>query len=143
MFIYLLLTKKRLLDYEEGVFIINIEEDFELDKNLGTHSLQLLKELVSLINSQNFLSIIIISATLIDVIKNEQSRLLNRLSGIEVNSIFSSRQISWLRARRNSIVHHVGPTDGLLGGEKEEKVLLHDANKSVQIINKFLKSLLR
>ena len=123
--------------------LLIIEEDFELDKNLGTHSLQILKELVSLMNSQNFLSIIIISATLIDVIKNEQSRLLNRLSGIEVNSIFSSRQISWLRARRNSIVHHVGPTDGLLGGEKEEKFLLHDANKSVQIIDKFLKSFLR
>ena len=128
---------------KKEVSLLIIEEDFELDKNLGSHSLQLLKELVSLINSQNFLSIIIISATLIDDIKNEQSRLLNRLSGIEVNSIFSSRQISWLRARRNSIVHHVGPTDGLLGGEKEEKVLLHDANKSVQIINKFLKSLLR
>ena len=62
---------------------------------------------------------------------------------IKVNSIFSSRQISWLRARRNSIVHHEGPTDGLLGGEKEEKVLLHDANKSVQIIDKFLKSFFR
>ena len=102
----------------------------------------MLKELKNVINNQNVLSVIIISATLIDVIKNEQSRLLNRLSGIEINSIFSSRQMSWLRERRNSIVHHVGPTDGLLGGEKEEKVLLNDANKSVQIINKFLKNLL-
>jgi len=123
--------------------LLILEEHFELEKNLGTHSLQMLKELKNVINSNNVLSVIIISATLIDVIKNEQSRLLNRLSGIEINSIFSSRKISWLRARRNSIVHHVGPTDGLLGGEKEEKVLLHDANKSVQIINKLLKSLLR
>ena len=127
----------------KGLLSLNIEEYFELDKNLGPHSMQILKELKSVINNQNSLSVIIMSATLIDVIKNEQSKLFNRLSGIEVNSIFSSRQISWLRARRNSIVHHVGPTDGLLGGEREEKVLLHDANKSVQIINKFLKSLLR
>ena len=127
----------------KGLLSLNIEEYFELDKNLGPHSMQILKELKSVINNQNSLSVIIMSATLIDVIKNEQSKLLNRLSGIEVNSIFSSRQISWLRARRNSIVHHEGPTDGLLGGEKEEKVLLHDANKSVQIIDKFLKSFLR
>jgi len=31
----------------------------------------------------------------------------------------------------------------LLGGKKEEKVLLQDANKSIQIIDKFLKSILR
>jgi hypothetical protein len=127
---------------KKGLSSLIIEEYFELDKNFGPHSLQILKELKSVINNQNSLSVIIISATLIDVIKNEQSKLLNRLSGIEINSIFSSRQISWLRARRNSIVHHEGPTDGLLGGEKEEKVLLLDANKSVQIINNFLKDLL-
>jgi len=128
---------------KKGLSSFIIEEYFELNQNLGPHSLKILKELKSVVNNQNSLSVIIISATLIDVIKNERSNLLNKLSGVEINSKFSSRQISWLRARRNSIVHHVGPTDGLLGGEKEEKVLLHDANKSVQIINKFLKSLLR
>ena len=102
-----------------------------------------LKELLNSIKNKNYLTIIILSATLFDVIKNENSEVIKNLSGIEINTVFSSRDAIWLRQRRNQIIHHEGATDGLLGSKTDINTLSLDANKSIKILSDLLYFILK
>ena len=122
----------------------NIEKFyFGLIKKLGPHASQILKELLYSIKNENYLTIIILSATLFDVIKNENSEVIKNLSGIEINTVFSSRDAIWLRQRRNQIIHHEGATDGLLGSKTDINTLSLDANKSIKILSDLLYFILK
>ena len=122
----------------------NIEKYyFDLIKKLGPHASQILKELLNSIKNENYLTIIILSATLFDVIKNENSEVIKNLSGIEINTVFSSRDAMWLRQRRNQIIHHEGATDGLLGSKTDINTLSLDANKSIKILSDLLYFILK
>ena len=117
----------------------NIEKYyFDLIKKLGPHGSQILKELLNSIKNKNYLTIIILSATLFDVIKHENSEVIKNLSGIEINTVFSSRDAMWLRQRRNQIIHHEGAIDGLLGSKSDINTLSLDANRSIKILSHLL-----
>jgi hypothetical protein len=122
----------------------NIEKYyFDLIKKLGPHGSRILKELLNSIKNESYLTIIILSATLFDVIKNENSEVIKNLSGIEINKVFSSRDAIWLRHRRNQIIHHEGATDGLLGSKTDINTLSLDANKSIKILSDLLYFILK
>ena len=122
----------------------NIEKYyFDLIKKLSPHASRILKELLKSIKNESYLTIIILSATLFDVIKNENSEVIKNLNGIETNTIFSSRDAMWLRQRRNQIIHHEGPTDGLLGNKTDINTLSLDANKSIKILSDLLYFILK
>ena len=122
----------------------NIEKYyFDLIKKLGPHGSQILKELLNSIKNENYLTIIILSATLFDVIKHENSDVIKNLSGIEINTVFSSRDAMWLRQRRNQIIHHEGATDGLFGNKTDINTLSLDANKSIKILSDLLYFILK
>ena len=117
----------------------NIEKYyFDLIKDLGPHASRILKELLNSIKNENYLTIIILSATLFDIIKHENSEVIKNLSGIEINTVFSSRDAIWLRQRRNQIIHHEGATDGLLGSKSDINTLSLDANRSIKILSNLL-----
>ena len=120
---------------------VKLYGDFE--NNLGPHSVQIFKELTNSIKYENYLTIIILSATLFDIIKNENSEAIKSLSGIEINSVFSSREAMWLRQRRNEIIHHEGATDGLLGSKSDITDLSLDAKKSIKILYDLLLLILK
>ena len=120
---------------------VKLYDDFE--NNLGPHAVQILKELTNSIKYENYLTIVILSATLFDVIKNENSEAIRSLSGIEINSVFSSREAMWLRQRRNEIIHHEGATDGLLGSRSDITDLSLDAKKSIKILYDLLLLILK
>ena len=120
---------------------VKLYDDFE--NNLGPHAVQILKELTNSIKYENYLTIVILSATLFDVIKNENSEAIKSLSGIEINSVFSSREAMWLRQRRNEIIHHEGATDGLLGSRSDITDLSLDAKKSIKILYDLLLLILK
>ena len=103
----------------------------------------IVKELIAASKNNNFLTSIILSATLIDVIKNENSRIFQNLNGVEINTAFSSREANWLRQRRNEVIHHEGPTDGLLGNDDDYKKLSEDAKKSIEIISNLLNMIIK
>ena len=86
-------------------------------------------ELTEAIKNNNYLTIIILSATLVDVIKNEKIEIINSLNGIEINSIFSSYEAMWLRQKRNSIVHYEKPIDELLGNNGDNQILMEMLQK--------------
>ena len=125
----------------ENLYIV--KNLLDLKYRLGPHAFMIVKELIDAFKNDNPLTTIILSATLIDVIKNENSEVFQNLSGIQINTAFSSREVNWLRQRRNEVIHHKGPTDGLLGNDDDYKKLSNDANKSIKIISNLLNMIMK
>ena len=134
------LSSKKIANFK-NTFLIN--NYIEIKKYLGPHGSCILYELTEAIKYNNYLTIIILSATLIDVIKNEPTDFINNLSGIEINSIFSSYEAMWLRQTRNSIVHYEKPIDGLLGNKEDNKILEEYSVKTISILSKIINEILK
>ena len=134
------LSSKKIINFK-NTFLIN--NYLEIKKYLGPHGSCILYELTEAIKYNNYLTIIILSATLIDVIKNEKTDIINSLSGIEINSIFSSYEAMWLRQTRNSIVHYEKPIDGLLGNKEDDKILEEYSVKTITVLSKIINEILK
>ena len=134
------LSSKKIKNFK-NTFLIN--NYIEIKKYLGPHGSCILYELTEAIKYNNYLTIIILSATLIDVIKNEQTDIINSLSGVEINSIFSSYEAMWLRQTRNSIVHYEKPIDGLLGNKEDNKILEKYSEKTITVLSKIINEILK
>ena len=134
------LSSKKITNFK-NTFLIN--NYIEIKKYLGPHGSHIFYELNEAIKFNNYLTIIILSATLIDVIKNEKTDIINSLSGIEINSIFSSYEAMWLRQTRNSIVHYEKPIDGLLGNKEDNKILEEYSVKTITVLSKIINEILK
>ena len=134
------LSSKKITNFK-NTFLIN--NYIEIKKYLGPHGSCILYELTEAIKYNNYLTIIILSATLIDVIKNEKTDTINSLSGVEINSIFSSYEAMWLRQTRNSIVHYEKPIDGLLGNKEDNKILEEYSVKTITVLSKIINEILK
>ena len=134
------LSSKKIINFK-NTFLIN--NYLEIKKYLGPHGSCIFYELIEAIKYNNYLSIIILSATLLDVIKNEKTDIINSLSGVEINSIFSSYEAMWLRQTRNSIVHYEKPIDGLLGNKEDNKILEEYSVKTITILSKIINEILK
>ena len=134
------LSSKKITNFKNTFLINNYTE---IKKYLGPHGSCILYELTEAIKYNNYLTIIILSATLLDVIKNEKTDIINSLSGIEINSIFSSYEAMWLRQTRNSIVHYEKPIDGLLGNKEDNKILEEYSVKTITILSKIINEILK
>ena len=134
------LSSKKIINFK-STFLIN--NYLEIKKYLGPHGSCIFYELIEAIKYNNYLTIIILSATLLDVIKNEKTDIINSLSGIEINSIFSSYEAMWLRQTRNSIVHYEKPIDGLLGNKEDNKILEEYSVKTITILSKIINEILK
>ena len=134
------LSSKKITNFKKTFLINNY---IEIKKYLGPHGSCILYELTEAIKYNNYLTIIILSATLLDVIKNEKTDIINSLSGIEINSIFSSYEVMWLRQTRNSIVHYEKPIDGLLGNKEDNKILEEYSVKTISILSKIINEILK
>ena len=126
--------------FENLYFVKNF---LDLKYRLGPHAFLIVKELIAASKNDNSLTTIILSATLIDVIKNENSKIFQNLNGIEINTAFFSLEANWLRKRRNEVIHHEGPTDGLLGNDDDFKKLSEDAKKSIEIISNLFNKIIK
>ena len=134
------LSSKKIINFK-NTFLIN--NCLEIKKYLGPHGSCIFYELIEAIKYNNYLTIIILSATLLDVIKNEKTDIINSLSGIEINSIFLSYEAMWLRQTRNSIVHYEKPIDGLLGNKDDNRILEEYSVKTLTILSKIINEILK
>ena len=134
------MSSKKITNFK-NTFLIN--NYIEIKKYLGPHGSCILYELTEAIKYNNYLTIIILSATLLDVIKNEKTDIINSLSGIEINSIFSYYEAMWLRQKRNSIVHYEKPIEGLLGNKEDNKILEEYSVKTISILSKIINEILK
>ena len=131
--------KKRAEDWVLYLHYLNLETT----SNLGPHASRIYSELLASAEVGSWASVIILSATLIDVVANEQAGPITQVEGITLNKVLTSKNILWLRKKRNSIVHYEGPVDGMMGGIEQTKILSQDARKSFEILICSLKELFK
>lgn len=112
----------------------------------GPHCTHLIIEAQRAIKAQTWVSVIILSATIIDVIRYEDS-LFDFESADEDDDVFEGgyfeaggydyltaserKKLEWLRQLRNQIVHYEGPIEGMMGRRQDEGILRGYADKAL------------
>ena len=107
----------------------------------GPHAAKLYQELVITSAAGLPLGTVILAASIVDVIQHEQAGPAGYLDGTAFAYSGSTANLSWLRGRRNYIVHHEGPSDGLMGEGESGKWLASDAVRAVTTLLDFLEDL--
>ena len=120
---------------------------------LGPHSIQLISEAQRALKGQNWVTVIILSATIIDVIRHEDSIFdLNSAEdedgfgggyfesgGYDYLTSAERKKLEWLRHMRNQIVHYEGPIEGMMGRRQDDGILRGYADKAVSALLPVLK----
>lgn len=125
---------------------------------LGPHGGRLLHELIAAAKAELWVSVIILSATLVDVAVNEAGQFsvsfdddkdgdgaaeVNSLYGLSYLSAGERRRLDALRARRNALVHYEGPVSGVSGAGDDTATLAADADQAMIAVLPVLENLER
>ena len=125
---------------------------------LGPHGTRLLTELITAARAELWVSVIILSATLVDVAVHEAGQFDVSFDdqnfdegfgdeegpfGLSYLSAGERRRLEALRAHRNALVHYGGPVAGLSGAGDDAAVLKTDAEQAVTAILPVLENLER
>ena len=107
----------------------------------GPHATRLLEEAQRAASAKLWASVIILSATIIDVIRHEEQIFdLDQTEdddefwvgdGYDYLSAADRKKLDWLRARRNQLVHYEGPVEGMMGRGTDEGQLAADADRAI------------
>ncbi|MGC6516527.1 MAG: hypothetical protein ACON49_00695 [Candidatus Puniceispirillaceae bacterium] len=116
----------------------------------GPHSTRLMKELQLAIRHKLWASVIILSATIVDVIRYEEQIFdlspqdedsdddygggYFEAGGYDYLTMAERRKLEWLREVRNQIIHYDGPIEGMLGRAQDDGVLRSYADKAISAI---------
>lgn len=109
--------------------------------DLGPHARLLYGELIASAASGLPASSIILAATIIDVVQHEQAGPAGYLDGAAFAYAGSTANLGWLRGRRNLLLHHESPSDGLMGEADAGRWLMADAERAVTALLDFLQDL--
>ena len=109
--------------------------------DLGPHALALMAELRTAANNPLGLSCVILAATIIDVVQHEEAGPAGYLDGMAFAYAGNKAALGWLRGRRNSILHHEGPADGLMGEEPARQWHMADAERAIVCLLDYLDDL--
>ena len=113
-----------------------------LDKaDFGPHACVLANELQAAARAGLPLASIVLAQTLVDVIANEQAGPAGYLDGMAFAYAGNKAALSWLRGRRNLLLHHEGPSDGLMGETPAAGWLMRDAEKAIDTVLDYLRDL--
>ena len=125
---------------------------------LGPHGTRLLTELITAARGEMWVSVIILSATLVDVAVHEAGQFDVAFDdnfdegfgddeggpfGLSYLSAGERRRLEALRAHRNALVHYEGPVAGLSGAGDDAAVLKTDAEQALTAILPVLENLER
>ena len=86
-------------------------------------------------------SAIILAAAIVDIVQHEQAGPAGYLDGAAFAYAGSAANLGWLRGRRNHLLHHEGPNDGLMGEADAGRWLAGDAERAVTALLDFLDDL--
>ena len=109
-------------------------------KYVNPHAETLLKEYKKAINNDMWVTSIILSLTIIDNIFSDDSNL-DFIDGLDLNHFKNSKDLQWLRLRRNQILHYEGPIEGFYGNNDSNNVLRIDALRADKILQRCFKDL--
>ena len=110
---------------------LKLEDYYEL---LNPHVKTLIEEYKIAHQNKMWATIIILSLTIIDNILSDEN-CLEHIDGLDLNELKRSRDMHWLRSRRNKILHYEGPTEGFYGSKDSLRVLKLDADRANKVIN--------
>ena len=109
--------------------------------DLGPHATALFQELTRTAAVGLPLATVILAASIVDVVQHEQSGPAGYLDGSVFSHAGSTANLGWLRGRRNHLVHHMGPSDGLMGEGDAGLWLAGEAQRAVITLLDFLDDL--
>jgi hypothetical protein len=109
--------------------------------NLGPHASLLYRELITSASSGLPASTIILAAAIVDIVQHEQAGPAGYLDGAALAYAGSTANLGWLRGRRNYLLHHEGPSDGLMGEADASRWLASDAERAVIALLDYLDDL--
>jgi len=109
--------------------------------DLGPHARLLYGELIASAASGLPASSIILAATIIDVVQHEHAGPAGYLDGEAFAYAGSTANLGWLRGRRNLLLHHEAPSDGLMCEADAGRWLMADAERAVTALLDFLQDL--
>ena len=118
---------RRLMQFEAGV--------------LGPHAAALLADLRGAAAAGLALPVIVMAAALVDVVQHEMAGPAGWLDGAAFAFAGNKADLGWLRGRRNHILHHDGPVDGLMEEAEAATWMLADAERAIAIMLAFLDDL--
>ena len=98
-------------------------------KQLNPHARVLFQEYNIAFENKMWLSVMILSLTIIDNILNDKDNL-DYVDGLDINHFKSSKDFHWLRIRRNQILHFENTVEGFFGNKDSEKTLKLDASRA-------------
>ena len=110
---------------------------------LGPHAAALLSELRQAASGGMPLAVMVLAATLVDVVANEEAGPAGFIDGIDFAYAGNKAALGWLRGRRNALLHHEGPTDGLMGEAIAADWHRRDAERAVAALLDYLDDLTR
>lgn len=105
---------------------------------LGPHAGALLDELQRAGAANMPLAVTVLAATLVDVVANEEAGPAGVIDGVDFAYAGNKAALGWLRGRRNAILHHEGPTDGLMAEPDADVWQWQDANRAVEALLGYL-----
>ena len=120
-----MINKKKLKDYH---FFLN------------PHAQILLEEYIKSQQNKMWASSIILSLTIIDNIISDENTL-EHVDGLNLNKLQNSKDLSWLRFRRNKILHYEGPIEGFYKSLDSLKVIKLDVDRADKVLHEFLSEL--
>ena len=109
--------------------------------DLGPHAAALLSELRQAVSGGMPLAATVLAATLVDVVANEEAGSAGFIDGIDFAYAGNKAALGWLRGRRNAVLHHEGPTDGLMGEAIAADWHRRDAARAVTALLDYLEDL--
>ena len=97
--------------------------------DFGPHASLLYRELINSASAGLPASTIILAAAIVDIVQHEQAGPAGYLDGAAFAYAGSTANLGWLRVRRNYLLHHEGPSDGLRGEAGAGRWLAGDAER--------------
>ena len=123
---------------------------------LGPHAARLVYEAQTAVRAKLWVSVILLAATLVDVIKQEDhifdvtaadgqgpddddydyqaSTDYFEAGGYDYLTSAERKKLDWLRGARNQLVHYEGPIEGMLGRPSDEGTLAQMADKALSAL---------
>ena len=101
---------------------------------LNSHAKILFDEYNIALKNKMWASVIILSLTIIDNVLTDE-RILDYIDGLDLNEFKRSKDLQWLRIRRNKILHYEGSSEGFYGSNDSVQVLKLDAERAEKILN--------
>ena len=109
--------------------------------NFGPHAVVVADELQAAARAGLPVACIVLAQTLVDAIANEQAGPAGYLDWMAFAYAGNKAALSWLRGRRNRLLHHEGPSDGLMGEAPAADWLKRDAQKAITTLLDYLEDL--